>query len=152
LPAPGIPELQQAAQSIEEPLIRLKYQLLWFDFERDPRGETLVALLRAPSGAAIREYLTSRPPVPEPEPLLALESSAEPIAPAESDGAAQSDNGSSHGHTHQDQSIIAQALNQANLRLLLVGARINGIFVEPPSRVALQRLSDAESWQTLRGF
>ena len=48
LPSAGPYELQQAAQLVEEPLSRLKEQLLWFDLERDPHAVLLREALRAP--------------------------------------------------------------------------------------------------------
>src|ERR1051325_9454756 len=39
-------ELQQAVQVVEEPLIRLKHQLLWFDFAHDPHATLLKQALK----------------------------------------------------------------------------------------------------------
>jgi len=52
LPPAGPYELQQAAQVVEEPLMRLREQLLWFDFARDPHAALLKDALRAPRSAA----------------------------------------------------------------------------------------------------
>jgi hypothetical protein len=57
LTAPGDYELQQAAQTIEEPLARLKRQMLWFDRVRDPNAALLFEALREPRGPAMQEYL-----------------------------------------------------------------------------------------------
>jgi hypothetical protein len=65
LPTAGSYELQQAAQSAEEPLVRLKYQLMWFDCVRDPLADLLKTALREPRGATLQEYLkddTELPP------------------------------------------------------------------------------------------
>ena len=64
LPLPGFPELQQAAQSIEEPLLRLRHQLLWFDFERDSEGPALAAALRDHDWPALAAYLALESPAP----------------------------------------------------------------------------------------
>ena len=55
-PDPALYDLQQAAQAIEEPLVRLKQQLLWFDFGRDPHGELLQQALEDPRGSASAAY------------------------------------------------------------------------------------------------
>ncbi len=68
LPTPGFPELQQAAQSIEEPLLRLRHQLLWFDFTLDRCGPALAAALRDRDQPALASYLTvpAVPPFADP--------------------------------------------------------------------------------------
>ena len=57
LPAAGSYELQQAAQMMEEPLVRLKHQMLWFDCVRDPAAETLRVALGDLENPALRQYL-----------------------------------------------------------------------------------------------
>lgn len=61
-PLPWLPpaephDLQRAAQAVEEPLVRLKQQLLWFDFVRDERAAVLASALRDPRGPVLQQYL-----------------------------------------------------------------------------------------------
>jgi hypothetical protein len=57
LPAPDEVEVQEAAQKLEEPLRRLREQLLWFDLAGDPHGQYLAQALAAGDGDGLRAYL-----------------------------------------------------------------------------------------------
>ena len=108
LPAAGFPELQQAAQTVEEPLLRLKHQLLWFASAADPRGHDLAAALQRRDGPALADYLAREEPLPADGPNWL--------------------------------GGIANAINQANARLLLAAAKIDGLWpgaanpARPPRR------------------
>jgi hypothetical protein len=128
-PLPWLPltspfELQQAAQSAEEPLIRLKWQLLWFDCQRDPKAQLLSEALANPAGESMRTYLT--------EELKLGEASA--------DG----DEGTANG-------LVAHAINQANLRLLRSSAATNGYFPTSGQQVVAATIP-ATKWKSLNGF
>src|SRR4051812_46929343 len=57
LPLPDEIDLREAAQRIEEPLRRLRDQLLWFDFDGDPRGAELRKALEGADTNALVAYL-----------------------------------------------------------------------------------------------
>ena len=50
-------DIREGAQKMEEPLRRLREQLLWFDFEQDPHGKLLEAALSEQQGAQLGQYL-----------------------------------------------------------------------------------------------
>lgn len=82
LPPGGSYELQRAAQNIEEPLVRLKHQMLWFDGVRDPRAALLKEALREPTSKALQQYLSDEIELP-PAQVLGAESellAAEPVS------------------------------------------------------------------------
>lgn len=72
LPRPGSYDLQQAAQAIEEPLVRLRYQLLWFDLTRDADRELLQTALAEPWSETCRQYLSSPVKLPYVEELPSI--------------------------------------------------------------------------------
>lgn len=121
-PEPALYDLQAASQSVEEPFVRLKMQLLWFDFARDPHGAVLAQAMQTPSSAALAEYLTSQ----------AQAASSDDNAP--------------------DLGAVAHEINQANLRLLLSASFLSGVLdpTAPGTQPAI-KLS-GEQWQTLQGF
>ena len=57
LPLPDEIDLREAAQRMEEPLRRLRDQLLWFDFAGDPRGAELSKALEGGDTRALVAYL-----------------------------------------------------------------------------------------------
>ena len=62
LPPADALELQRMVHTLEEPLRRLQAQLLWFDFERDPRPDELLRLLGRPFSPALIDELDRQPP------------------------------------------------------------------------------------------
>lgn len=68
LSAPSTYELQQTAQTVEEPLARLLKQMLWFDRVRDTEASLLTKALSEPFGQAVSEYLQTEPLLPAVEP------------------------------------------------------------------------------------
>jgi hypothetical protein len=128
LPRAGSYELQKAAQSVEEPLVRLKFQLLWFDFERDPQAPLLGEALADPCGSAMRAYLAAE------KPLTAV--------PGER---------AAGSYLAEDDALIAQAINQANARLLAAAAMADGYFQGSATGSAPIAIP-AEKWKTLNGF
>lgn len=111
LPPPDELELRAAARHLGEPERRLRDQLLWFDFERDPRGEALRRALVEADAKRLAGYLASD------EQEL---SAGEPEAPA----------------LGRERALLAHRLNQANLRLLLAFSWLNGSGPRPLDGVA----------------
>jgi hypothetical protein len=119
LPAADELEIQQAAQAMEEPLRRLIEQLLWFDFEVDPRAEILQGALRGDDPDALKAALAARGTDP-------------PAAPAEA--------------TLPDASLapertvaVARRINDANLRLILGLAALHGVGPRLPVEATPQK-------------
>jgi hypothetical protein len=104
-PAADIYEIQSAAQTIEEPFLRLTDQLLWFDTVRDIAGTDIRTVLRDIRGKDLSRYVSEAAKLPEVD---------------EADAA---------GPEEDRISILANAVNQASLRLLLAASRLNGILV-----------------------
>lgn len=50
-------DIREGAQKMEEPLRRLREQLLWFDFEQDPHGKLLEEALSEQQGILLGQYL-----------------------------------------------------------------------------------------------
>jgi hypothetical protein len=126
LPGVTIYELQRTAQTVEEPLVRLKQQLLWFDFVRDERAAVLASALRDPRGPALQQYLQEE---------LQL-------------GEATAPNGESSCDVHR----IAHAVNQANLRLLVAASLVSGVVAAPSNGLlAAKRIAQGQ-WKTLHGL
>jgi hypothetical protein len=50
-------DIREGAQKMEEPLRRLREQLLWFDFEQDPHGKLLEEALSEQQGVLLGQYL-----------------------------------------------------------------------------------------------
>ena len=59
LAAPDEFDIREGAQKLEEPLRRLREQILWFDFALDPRGSLLEDALSAQAGPLLAEYLAT---------------------------------------------------------------------------------------------
>src|SRR4051794_7516672 len=59
LAAPDEFDIREGAQKMEEPLRRLREQLLWFDFALDPRGAMLEEALSAQAGPQLANYLAT---------------------------------------------------------------------------------------------
>ncbi len=102
-PLPWLPgnnemEIKQAVQKMEEPLQRLVENLLWFDFESDPKGELLYEGLLQVGPHKLRDYLQIK------NLGLTLLSLSD----------LEKKNGDSKLHE-----IFTHCINQANLRLLL---------------------------------
>ncbi|MEP7120878.1 MAG: hypothetical protein ABJE95_08215 [Byssovorax sp.] len=109
LPLPDEIDLREAAQRMEEPLRRLRDQLLWFDFEGDPRGSELKQALSAGDIKALVAYLAITDkdiPLDEPE---SESESEEGDAGTDYEEAAKK----------RQRPLTAHRLNQANARLLL---------------------------------
>lgn len=128
-PLPWLPptdpfDLQQAAQSAEEPLIRLKYQLSWFDCQRHPKGQLLSEALANPAGESMRTYLA--------EELKLSEACAD-------------------GDENRADGLVAHALNQANLRLLTSSAVTNR-YLPSSGTQAVAVAIPAAKWKPLTGF
>jgi hypothetical protein len=119
LPAADELEIQQAAQAMEEPLRRLIEQLLWFDFEVDPRGEILQGALRGDDPAALKAALSARGT----DPLAAPAGATPPDASLASERIA----------------AVARWINDANLRLLLGLAALHGVGPRPPVEATPQK-------------
>jgi len=50
-------DIREGAQKMEEPLRRLREQLLWFDFDQDPHGKLLEQALAEQQASQLAEYL-----------------------------------------------------------------------------------------------
>jgi hypothetical protein len=59
LAAPDEFDIREGAQKMEEPLRRLREQLLWFDFALDPRGSLLESALSSQAGPLLADYLAT---------------------------------------------------------------------------------------------
>lgn len=55
-------DIREGAQKMEEPLRRLREQLLWFDFEQDPHGQLLQEALSEQEGVLLGKYLVQEAP------------------------------------------------------------------------------------------
>jgi hypothetical protein len=119
-------ELQQAAQAIEEPLVRLKHQMMWFDQVRDPQAAALEAALRDPPGEALQRYLDLEVALPQ----IPAEGELPPA----------------------DHGAVAHAINQANIRLLAVAATLSGLQSGRADRVVVGRPITRNEWKELGGF
>jgi hypothetical protein len=103
LPLPDEIDLREAAQRLEEPLRRLRDQLLWFDFEGDPRGDVLRRALSDADTDALVGYLATND------------------KDLQSEEAEADDDDTDYEETARKRQmpLIAHRLNQANARLLL---------------------------------
>ena len=107
LPLPDEIDLREAAQRMEEPLRRLRDQLLWFDFAGDPRGAELSKALEGGDTRALVAY-------------LAISDKDIQLGEAESESESESDDTDYEETARKRQMpLIAHRLNQANVRLLL---------------------------------
>ena len=105
LPLPDEIDLREAAQRMEEPLRRLRDQLLWFDFAGDPRGAELSKALEGGDTRALVAYLAI---------------SDKDIQLGEAESESESDDTDYEETARKRQMpLIAHRLNQANVRLLL---------------------------------
>lgn len=104
LPLPDEIDLREAAQRMEEPLRRLRDQLLWFDFDGDPRGGELRKALEGGDTRALVAYLAiNDKDIQDDEP------------PESEDG----DTDYEAKARKRQRPLTAHRLNQANARLLL---------------------------------
>ena len=104
LPLPDEIDLREAAQRMEEPLRRLRDQLLWFDFAGDPRGGELRKALEGGDTRALVAYLAiNDKDIQDDEP------------PESEDG----DTDYEAKARKRQMPLTAHRLNQANARLLL---------------------------------
>ncbi|HVG19626.1 MAG TPA: hypothetical protein VNI02_11275 [Blastocatellia bacterium] len=126
LPSASTYEVQQAAQIVEEPLARLAEQLLWFDFVRDPNAASLKSLLRELTDEALQKYFEQEAGLPMPE----------KCDPENEAGV----------------SLVAQAINQANVRLLVAASLANGVIITKTAAPVEPGKIARVDWQTLYGL
>lgn len=112
LPLPDEIDLREAAQRIEEPLRRLRDQLLWFDFDGDPRGSALQKALADADTDALVAY-------------LAINDKDLQVDEAEAE-AEDGDTDYEEVARKRQMPLIAHRLNQANVRLLLALSWLHG--------------------------
>ncbi len=133
LPAVGSYELQQAAQAVEEPLVRLKHQMLWFDCVRDTNAALLREALADPRDAAGQEYLSEDVELPP------MDAAAE--------GGVNFTDLASQSTAH---SLVARVINQANLRLLLGAATLDAALAGPLDVQPEARKIGKDQWKLLK--
>ena len=104
LPLPDEIDLREAAQRLEEPLRRLRDQLLWFDFEGDPRGDVLRRALSDADMDALVGYLATND---------------KDLQSEEEEEADDDDTDYEERARKRQMPLIAHRLNQANARFLL---------------------------------
>jgi len=126
LPPASTYEVQQAAQTVEEPLARLTEQLLWFDTGRDPEAAQLRALLRELTDEELQKHFKEEVGLPK----------ADECAPDDETAVPR----------------IAQAVNQANLRLLLAASLVNGVAIQKTDAPFEPIKIGRKEWQTLHGL
>lgn len=126
LPPASTYEAQQAVQTIEEPLTRLIEQLLWFDLVRDRTADSLQSVLRGLTDESLPKYFESAAGLP-------------PAANCEPEDAAAVP-------------LVAQAINQANARLLVAAALVNGVGITKTAAPAEPRKIARGDWQSLYGM
>jgi hypothetical protein len=127
LPPAGVYEIQQAAQTVEEPLMRLTEQLLWFDLVRDADGAKVQSMIRDLSLDVLWEHLKAETILPE---------------------------GGELGETDEGAAValVAQAVNQANLRLLVAAALVNGVVAAEKAVAAEPREIARRDWKKMHGL
>jgi hypothetical protein len=116
LPLPDEIDVSEAAQRIEEPLRRLRDQVLWFDFEGDPRGAALRKALIDADPDALAVYLATDDKELQPAEADAPEEPAESEAETDYEAVARK----------RQMPLVAHRLNQANARLLLALSWLHG--------------------------
>lgn len=121
----GIYEIQPATQKIEEPLVRLTEQLLWFDAVHDKSATSIESVLANPRGEFLQKYIAEKHTLPD----LSAENTEEP-----------------------DVGAVANAINQANLRLLLASAILNEVLIYNPSGSDELKKINKTDWKTISGF
>jgi hypothetical protein len=130
LPPASAYEAQQAAQTVEEPLARLTEQLLWFDLARDLTADSLRAVLRGLTEESLQKYFDAAAGLPPPDACDPEDAAGVPL--------------------------VAQAVNQANLRLLVAASLVNGVVIGKPAagaaRPAEPRKIARDDWQSLYGL
>jgi hypothetical protein len=120
LSEPDFHIIQQASQTIEEPLVRVVDQLFWFDLTRDPNSVALTQALSALSGDTLFGCLVYESELP-----AVTQASIADLG--QSDAAAGSLLPEApQGLTHGQLEGIAHAINQANLRMLAASALADG--------------------------
>jgi hypothetical protein len=126
LPPIEIYEIQSAAQSVEEPFVRLTEQLLWFDAVRDNSAINIQSVLLNLKGEALQKYISEKAELP---------------ATVEADQTAET-----------AVSAIANSINQANLRLLLASALLNGVVVHQTNGNDQLKKITKKDWRALNDF
>jgi hypothetical protein len=126
LPPPGIYEIQQAAQTIEEPLLRLTEQLLWFDFARDTSSAPLQETLHKLDWEMLRKHVNEESWLPEGDECDPTDARALPL--------------------------IAQAINQANLRLLIAASMMSGVVSTQIAAPVKPQNIERGAWRKLDGL
>lgn len=116
-------DIREGAQKMEEPLRRLREQLLWFDFALDPRGAMLEEALATQSGPKLAEYLAGG------EATFVMGSQGESAA-----------------------NVIAHRVNQANLRLLLGLSELHGVELVEKSVAVRAESPPALQWKDEGGL
>lgn len=126
LPPASTYDAQQSAQTIEEPLARLTEQLLWFDLVHDRTADSLQSVLRELTDESLRKYFESEAGLP-------------PAANCDPEDAAAVP-------------LVAQAINQANARLLMATSLVNGVGITKTAAPAEPRKIARGDWQSLYGM
>jgi hypothetical protein len=138
LAAPDEFDIREGAQKMEEPLRRLREQLLWFDFALDPRGATLEEALSAQAGPQLANYLAtdvSGARSAERAELLKERGKDDPTLSNESSA-----------------NLIAHRVNQANLRLLLGLSELHGVEIVERAEAARAGSPPALEWKAEGGL
>ncbi|MEO1262700.1 MAG: hypothetical protein AAFZ15_28090 [Bacteroidota bacterium] len=121
-------EINNVMQTIEEPLHRLLEQLFWFDFENDPEGDLLQEGLSNEDGKKLHEYLEKtkieRVFSQADDPGANLVSEAQEPSDEKTESL---NNNEITGKNSKGKSFIAQAINSANLELLLGLSYFHGV-------------------------
>jgi hypothetical protein len=123
LPPTSIYEVQQAAQTVEEPFLRLTEQLFWFDIIHDTSATNIQAVLLKLEQEMLQKYISEK---------IELPATIDPESPEETSIA-----------------VMANAINQANLRLLLASSLLNGILVRQTNDTAQLKEIDKKDWKSL---
>jgi hypothetical protein len=126
LPPASVYEAQQAAQTVEEPLARLTEQLLWFDLARDRTADALQSVLRGLTEESLQKYFDGEAGLPMPEKCNPEDGAGVPL--------------------------VAQAVNQANLRLLVAASLVNGVGIRKGDAPAQLRKIARDDWRNMYGL
>lgn len=126
LPPASAYEAQQAAQTVEEPLARLTDQLLWFDLVRDRTADSLRSVLRGLTEESLQKYFDGEAGLPMPEKCNPEDGASVPL--------------------------VAQAVNQANVRLLVAASLVNGVGIRKADAPIQLRKIARDDWQSLYGL
>jgi nucleotide-binding universal stress UspA family protein len=126
LPPASVYEAQQAAQTVEEPLARLSEQLFWFDLTRDRTADSLQSVLRGLTEESLQKYFDGEAGLPMPEKCNPEDAASVPL--------------------------VAQAINQANLRLLVAASLVNGVGIRKADAPAQLRKIARDDWRRMYGL